>query len=236
MNIIQKPSPYFGSRHGYRPEAIVIHVMEGTLHGTDEFFQQPGREEETSAHFGIGKTGEIHQYVDEEDAAFHAGRVSAPTWPLLKPRNINPNWYTIGIEHEGTATSFWPDAMYEASAELCAQICRRWGIPADRLHFVKHHEIYAPKSCPGVGNVDHLVALVAKRLGTAVVPVGPARRVLKMGARGDDVKLLQIKLGMQQQTGFFGPTTERNVKTFQTSKGMKADGVVGPKTWAALGV
>lgn len=35
-------------------------------------------------------------------------------------------------------------------------------------------------------------------------------------------------------SGIFGPITESQVKRFQHSKGLIVDGVVGPKTWAAL--
>ncbi|NJL16247.1 MAG: N-acetylmuramoyl-L-alanine amidase [Nitrospira sp.] len=113
-------------REGFRPEAIVIHIMEGTLKGTDAWFRN--EESGVSAHYGIGKTGEIHQYVGESDTAWHAGRMVAPTWQLLKP-DINPNWYTIGIEHEGRADTPWPDAMYETSARLIDEICRRGQSP-----------------------------------------------------------------------------------------------------------
>lgn len=34
--------------------------------------------------------------------------------------------------------------------------------------------------------------------------------------------------------GYFGPTTELRVKQFQTAKGLKSDGIVGPVTWAKL--
>jgi peptidoglycan hydrolase-like protein with peptidoglycan-binding domain len=36
--------------------------------------------------------------------------------------------------------------------------------------------------------------------------------------------------------GLFGPKTERAVLAFQRTKGLEADGVVGPKTWNALGM
>lgn len=138
------PHRYKG-RQGYRPEAVVIHIMEGSLASADSWFRAP--ESKVSAHYGIGKTGEIHQYVGEADTAFHAGRVWKPGWQSLKPR-VNPNLYTIGIEHEGKGESPWPDTMYAASARLIADVCTRWSIPIDRTHIVGHREIYGRKTCP----------------------------------------------------------------------------------------
>jgi hypothetical protein len=48
-------------RGGFRPEAIVIHIMEGTLGGTDDWFNNPASK--VSAHYGIGRNGQVHQYV-----------------------------------------------------------------------------------------------------------------------------------------------------------------------------
>ena len=142
-------------REGFRPEAIVIHIMEGTLKGTDAWFSN--EESGVSAHYGIGKDGEIHQYVGESDRAWHAGRIISPTWRLLKP-DVNPNWYTIGIEHEGREDTPWSDALYDASARLIDEICRRWAIPCDRDHIIGHREIRSDKTCPGFeADLDKLV-------------------------------------------------------------------------------
>jgi N-acetyl-anhydromuramyl-L-alanine amidase AmpD len=144
-------------RDGFRPEAIVIHVMEGTLAGTDSWFVSPTSQ--VSAHYGIGKSGEVHQYVAESDAAWHAGRVWGSTWNRRRD-GVNPNLYTVGIEHEGTADSDWPDAMIEASATLVREIAHRWSIPIDRDHVIGHREIYAHKTCPGSkADLDRIVSL-----------------------------------------------------------------------------
>jgi GH24 family phage-related lysozyme (muramidase) len=64
--------------------------------------------------------------------------------------------------------------------------------------------------------------------------------VLKKGADGKAVRRLQKALAAAGQAcavdGDFGPGTERAVKAFQAARGLSADGVVGPATWAALGV
>jgi N-acetylmuramoyl-L-alanine amidase len=151
-------------RAGYRPEAVVVHIMEGTLAGTDSWFNSP--QSKVSTHYGIGRNGEIHQYVGESDTAFHVGRRSNPTWRSIKP--ANPNLYTIGIEHEGRANSDWPEAMYRASAALIRDICTRWSIPIDREHIIGHREIYDRKSCPG--HVVDLEKLVRMARADALVP------------------------------------------------------------------
>jgi N-acetylmuramoyl-L-alanine amidase len=133
-------------RRGFRPEAIVVHIMDGTLVGTDTWFANPGSK--VSAHYGVGTNGQIHQYVAESDTAWHAGRRSQPTWRLIKP-DPNPNFYTIGIEHEGRADTPWSDAMLASGTQLAAEICNRWSIPVDRDHLIGHREIYGRKTCPG---------------------------------------------------------------------------------------
>jgi putative chitinase len=58
---------------------------------------------------------------------------------------------------------------------------------------------------------------------------------LRVGSRGNEVKLLQEKLGLTAD-GNFGPGTERALKAWQTKNGLTADGIAGPRTLTALGV
>jgi putative chitinase len=57
--------------------------------------------------------------------------------------------------------------------------------------------------------------------------------LLKVGSKGDDVKKLQEKLGVEA-IGTFGPKTEAAVKAWQKVNGLKDDGVVGDATWSKL--
>ena len=56
---------------------------------------------------------------------------------------------------------------------------------------------------------------------------------VRLGAKGEDVKLVQRSLGLNED-GVFGPKTEQNVKEFQQRYGYEPDGIVGPQTWKAL--
>ena len=57
--------------------------------------------------------------------------------------------------------------------------------------------------------------------------------ILKLGSRGENVKILQRSLGLKDD-GSFGPKTEAAVKKWQGEHGLLADGIVGPKTWSAM--
>jgi len=57
--------------------------------------------------------------------------------------------------------------------------------------------------------------------------------LLKLGSQGEDVKKLQIKLGVDP-IGTFGPKTDVAVKSWQASNGLTADGIVGDATWSKM--
>jgi len=57
--------------------------------------------------------------------------------------------------------------------------------------------------------------------------------LLKVGSKGDDVKKLQEKLGVEA-IGTFGPKTEAAVKEWQKANGLKDDGIVGDATWSKM--
>jgi peptidoglycan hydrolase-like protein with peptidoglycan-binding domain len=63
--------------------------------------------------------------------------------------------------------------------------------------------------------------------------------ILALGSKGDDVKTLQVALkssGFFQDAidGDFGPKTEAAVRSFQASRSLPVDGIVGSATWTAV--
>ena len=68
--------------------------------------------------------------------------------------------------------------------------------------------------------------------------------ILKMGSRGPCVKVLNEMLIARgalaardiQVMDYLGPPSSVAVREFQASSGLVVDAIVGPKTWAALGV
>ena len=57
---------------------------------------------------------------------------------------------------------------------------------------------------------------------------------LRRGSRGPTVRFLQEQVGAKHVDGVFGRGTERSVKQVQSRRRLKADGIVGRKTWAAI--
>jgi hypothetical protein len=91
-----------------------------------------------------------------------------------------------------------------------------------------------------IGTPAQVQAVWAKL--NAPIPAGDTRPVLSKGARGPAVTELQVRLTTRYPaynhyapTGYFGDATDAGVREFQRRSGLTVDGVVGPKTWAALG-
>jgi hypothetical protein len=110
---------------------VVVHVSEGSFGGTVRWFQN--RRAHASAHYVVGRDGEIAHMVPDDQEAWHAG-------------NGFVNLHSIGIEHEGytNVDGTLTDAEYRASARLVAGVLRRYGLPADRRHLIGHNEVPDP--------------------------------------------------------------------------------------------
>jgi len=138
MNITQRPSPNFTEgRKGRKIIAIVNHITAGLMPGTLSLMCNPIAK--ASAHYLITKIGEIYQLVDDNNRAWHAGEVRKPNWSLYD--GTNPNYCTLGIEHEALAGESLTDKQYEATLWLHKMLTQKWNIPIDTDHIIGHYRL-----------------------------------------------------------------------------------------------
>jgi hypothetical protein len=124
--------------------------MCGTLDGTDSWFKNTTSG--VSAHFGVGRDGSVHQYVLEEDTAWANGRKDTPdtAWLANFPA-VNPNYWTISIEHEGYPNQELTPEQKAATIELHKYLVAKFNIPVDDVHITGHFRIdsVSRSECPG---------------------------------------------------------------------------------------
>jgi len=121
---------------------VVHHAASTSLDSVGATFAQYGRG--GSAHYGV-KDGQVHQYVREEDTAWHCG-------------NWDGNSCTIGIETvNSTGAPDWlvNDPTFEKLAYLCADIAARNNLgmvkfePDGVYPTLSAHRDWSPTYCPG---------------------------------------------------------------------------------------
>jgi N-acetyl-anhydromuramyl-L-alanine amidase AmpD len=238
-------------------DVLVIHTMEApekpdTAENVARWFAG-STAPQASAHYCIDADSVV-QCVADNDVAWHAP---------------GANHNGLGFEHAGFAAQSpeeWSDdyskRMLDLSAELVAEKCKEYGIPAvwltpsdlragrrgitghaqvsDAFHRSDHHD-------PGTSfPVERYLGLVKKQLGDAHFEAHEHPHATKVDAptlRGGDsgfqVKRLQRLL---KQRGFdpgpidgeFGAGTAEAVRAAQKAHGLEEDGIAGPLTWHAL--
>lgn len=138
------------------PDMIVIHIAEGNKQSVINQFQNPATQ--VSSHFLVNKDGSITQFVGTVDTAYGNGVLNNPVSELVLQRAPrNPNDYTISIENEGFSTENINPAQYATNIKLIKYLHNKWSIPLDSTHVVRHREITASKSCPGLINVEYII-------------------------------------------------------------------------------
>lgn len=111
---------------------VVVHITDGgsNINGTIGWFQNPvnadGTPRKVSAHYVVGRDGEVVQMVEHANVAWHAS---------------SANGDSIGIEHCANTRGLNPTpAQYSGSASLVRWLCDTYGIPVDREHVLGHSE------------------------------------------------------------------------------------------------
>jgi|LGOV01.1.fsa_nt_gb N-acetyl-anhydromuramyl-L-alanine amidase AmpD len=145
----------------FKPIAIVDHISEGTMDSLISWFTSRNNRG-SSSHFGVGRNGKIVQFVKIEDRAWCNGKIIDPSSDLVNQvgKHVNPNHYTVSIEHEGvwanTHGKLTPeqlDSTIMLHAYIIIYVKKHTGydIPVSRKHILGHYEIDSLNkiNCPG---------------------------------------------------------------------------------------
>lgn len=127
------------SAWGGKINKIVIHHAATTdFDGIARTFQAPGRN--ASAHYGVGRSNNVDQYVKESDIAWHAGNWSA-------------NLSSVGIENVNMSGGpEWgvADTTFNTLVELVRDIAKRNGLlPLQVGKNLFGHKDFSATACPG---------------------------------------------------------------------------------------
>jgi N-acetyl-anhydromuramyl-L-alanine amidase AmpD len=163
INFVGNEHTNYSDRRGYSPSVIVNHMVQGSVESCINWFTSKYNKQ-SSAHFLVGKDGSIYQFVKIENNAWANGlkidQYNRAIAEIVKEKNVNPNYYSVSIEHEGFYEKTKGDLT---SKQLKASI---WlhkfiigfvkenfneEILADREHILGHSEIdpIGKPFCPG---------------------------------------------------------------------------------------
>lgn len=137
---------FWAGRKGYKPEIFIIHKCEGNAAGCVAWVVKA--EAQVSYNYIITPAGDIVEVVSPDNAAWHAGKISNPSWKYLKI-GVNPNLYSIGISLSGFSTIQHSEEQFFALVKLLMFMSAKYIIPIDEAHLAYHSEIADYKKDPG---------------------------------------------------------------------------------------
>lgn len=219
---------------------ITIHHMAGciSVESCGSWFAQSSAK--CSSNYGIDSTGKIALYVPEDYRS----------WCSSNGDNDN---IAVTIEIANSASGNpWPvsDKALAACIDLCVDICQRNSI--EKLVYtgttsgnLTRHDMFCNKVCPGPylgGKFPYIVEQVNAKLGKPIeITADSVKPNLQYGDDNSYVSKCQellmrlgYSIGVSAPTGYFGSNTLAAIKLFQSANKLEVDGIVGPKTWAAL--
>jgi peptidoglycan hydrolase-like protein with peptidoglycan-binding domain len=192
------------------------------------------------AQLGLGRDGTF--YVIAAGRCNHAG---AGSWQGITTGNTS----FVGIEAEnaGVPADPWPDVQMDAYWRGVAAILKHINRGPEACAGHKEYALPPGRKTDPSFDMTGFRAKVEGFLTGAAVPRpmipaqepdgqgGQNRPTLRRNATGEFVKQMQAKLHLPVD-GIFDADVEASVREFQRGKNLVPDGIVGPKTWAALDV
>src|SRR3990167_785109 len=153
---IWKPVPNFEKgRKGHKPEIICLHIGDGTKEQIYSEFLNA----EKSSHYCVNKDGSVWQFVLDENTAWTNWDIKAPTSEVVISKGkLNPNTYSLSIEHEGYGHTDINAIQYNTTIQLVKELCQKWNIPINRKYIIGHREINSvTKTCPGLISIPRII-------------------------------------------------------------------------------
>jgi hypothetical protein len=235
-------------------QGVVVHIMAGTLEGSQSWFNNP--KAQASSHFGTGKDGELRQWVDTADRA----------WAQAAGNRTH-----LSVENEGQGGDSLTKAQITANAKVLAWAHTKYGVPlrlataADK-HGLAYHSLGGSAwgshpSCPGTKIIAQLPEILTEAKKILEIKDTPAKPIPKPapvyapfpGASffriGRTSKVITamgkalVKAGYKGYKVGPGPVftsgDKKAVAWFQRQHAElagNADGIPGPKTWKLLKV
>lgn len=122
------PAMHFDLR---RPNFVIIHhTAQHNIEQTIRTFKLPHTK--VSAHYVIGKDGQVVQMLNDYERAWHAGRSK---WG----HNTDLNSSSIGIELDNNGIDMFPEVQINALLQLLDTLKSKYRIP--QLNFIGHADI-----------------------------------------------------------------------------------------------
>ncbi|MFB7867368.1 peptidoglycan-binding protein [Streptomyces sp. NPDC056069] len=161
-----RPVPNFRKGGQAEVRGLTVHIMDGTLAGTDSWFRNPVSE--ASSHFGTGRAGALYQWVDTANRA----------WAQAAG---NPYW--LSSENEGRGGQALTEQQLDRNAEIFAWVVKTYDVPLkvatgpdDRglgYHAMGGKAWGGHYDCPGtkiVAQLDEIVKRAAAIVGKKPAP------------------------------------------------------------------
>lgn len=189
----------------------------------------------------------------EQDALFAQGRTK-PGKVVTNARGGQSNHnYGLAVDvvpfANGKPNWEAPNSIWMAIGSEAEKLGMEWG--GNWKKFIDKPHIQLPgltiRQCLSLFNKGGLEAVWAAATnilqGSTTPPdpnKPPVERTLRLNDKGEGVRMIQTRLvalnllGEKEVDGVYGKATLAAVKKFQTLKGLKADGIVGPLTRVAL--
>ncbi|MBB5830392.1 C40 family peptidase [Brachybacterium aquaticum] len=164
------------------------------------------------------------------------GVVPAPAAPTVLPATTQYTSVKLRPGARGSAVTYLQQQLNASGADLSAD-----GVfGAATLKAVRTQQASAGLAVDGVVGPKTWATLTGTSAAASVATASTSDQPkLRQGARGDSVRTLQNLLNASGASltvdGVFGAGTASAVRALQSAAGIGVDGVVGPKTWNALG-